>query len=176
MGRAKDRTGIRYGRLTAVQQEGIHKRSGNAQWLCECDCGGTKIVRSSSLQSGNTRSCGCLGDETRSVNGKDRTLHGYSKTADGRPSIEYIAWSSAKYRCHCPTNPKFEQYGGRGITMCDEWRNDFQAFYDHIGPKPSPELSLDRIDNDGNYEPGNVRWATASEQRYNQRSKSTRAA
>lgn len=82
---------------------------------------------------------------------------------------EYQAWHNAKNRTTNPNVPVWPNYGGRGITMCDEWLNSFEAFFEHIGPKPGPGYSLDRIDNDGNYEPGNVRWATRTDQNRNQR-------
>ncbi len=87
-----------------------------------------------------------------------------------RPNrAEYSAWSMAKQRCGNPRHPRFADWGGRGIRVCDEWLHDFPAFLAHIGPRPGPEFSLDRIDNDGDYEPGNVRWATRVEQRRNRR-------
>lgn len=82
---------------------------------------------------------------------------------------EYLAWREMKVRCYRETNVQFEDYGGRGISVCREWRDSFLAFFNHIGPRPSHGHSLDRIDNDGNYEPGNVRWATKVEQRANRR-------
>jgi hypothetical protein len=82
---------------------------------------------------------------------------------------EFVAWCAAKERCFNPNAEKYADYGGRGITMAVEWIDNFAAFLAHIGPKPDPDMSLDRIDVDGSYEPGNVRWATASEQRLNQR-------
>lgn len=82
---------------------------------------------------------------------------------------EYRAWADAKYRCFNPNAADYYKYGGRGITMCDEWRNDFDAFLEHIGPRPSAKHSLDRVDNERGYEPGNVRWATKSQQNINRR-------
>lgn len=86
-----------------------------------------------------------------------------------RDTPEYKAWSEAKQRCHNPNNDKYEWYGARGISVCDEWRDDFMAFYNHIGPKPSGRHQIDRIDNDKNYEPGNVRWATGKSNMMNRR-------
>ncbi len=82
-------------------------------------------------------------------------------------SPEYLAWKGMKKRCFNPKQPKYPRYGGRGITVCQEWLHNFKAFLSHIGPRPGPEYSLDRIKNDGNYEPGNVRWATAKQQQAN---------
>lgn len=87
----------------------------------------------------------------------------------GQNTMEFRAWCAAKARCYNSKVDRYPIYGGRGIRMADEWRDDFAAFFAHIGPKPSPKMTLDRIDVDGNYEPGNVRWATAREQRLNQR-------
>ncbi len=83
--------------------------------------------------------------------------------------VEYRAWYQMIYRCTNPKFPQWKDYGGRGISVCAEWRNSFTAFFEHVGPRPSPQHSFDRIDNDGNYEPGNVRWATRSQQNSNQR-------
>jgi len=93
--------------------------------------------------------------------------HGHS--VGHKTTAEFRAWCSMKSRCYVETNEKYPIYGGRGITVHDAWLTDFQAFYDHVGPKPEPRYSLDRIDVNGNYEPGNVRWATPSQQRLNQR-------
>lgn len=90
-------------------------------------------------------------------------------------SPEYRAWRHANQRCHYARHPQFASYGGRGIRMCDEWRKDFTAFLRHVGPRPSKDHSLDRIDNDKGYEPGNVRWATRSEQARNRRKRETAA-
>lgn len=148
-----DLTGQRFGRLVVL---GFHEKSAKAHdtlWLvqCECDRGVQKIVARSKLLSGHTKSCGCL-----------RKPHGMFGTP------EYKSWVSMIQRC---TNPKargYARYGGRGISVCLDWAESFQPFFQYVGLRPSPHHSLDRFPNpDGNYEPGNVRWATAKEQARN---------
>jgi hypothetical protein len=109
-----------------------------------------------------------LRDELTAERSRERTgprTHGMTE------SPEYLAWDNMRARCTRPSYIGWENYGGRGITVCGEWLDSFEAFYDHIGPRPGPGYSVDRIDNDGNYEPGNVRWATHSQQRINSRRK-----
>ena len=155
---AQDKTGDRFQRLTVLSQA-ESKRQPNGRlriyWNCACDCGSKSVVRDDSL--GKVVSCGCYVKESR------HTVH----AATGSP--EYVAWTSMKRRCMDPNATGFKNYGGRGIKVCDEWLNDFTAFYDHVGPRPTSKHSLDRIDNDGDYEPGNVRWATSQAQAKNRR-------
>lgn len=131
---------------------------GHRLWLCRCSCGNTFTASSYRIRTGRTRSCGCLNVALS----KERIKHGM------RNSREYSSWVAAIQRCHSKTNKDYARWGGRGITVCDEWRSSFEAFYKHIGPRPDG-TSLDRIDNSKGYEPGNVRWATHSQQQRNRR-------
>lgn len=160
MGKVKDLTGQVYGRLTVTEFAGIKNRK--AQWLCECECGKKVVVCSVDLRSGNTKSCGCL----RKENFNNRT-HGLSDEPI------YNIWRNIKARCFNPSCNAYKHYGGRGITMFPAWIHDFKAFYDYVSKLEhfgEEGYTLDREDNDGNYEPGNVRWATEDEQHRNQRS------
>lgn len=159
MGKMIDLTGQRFGSLTVVRFS--HKNSfQQAVWLCECDCGKETSVHSNNLRRGYTRSCGCVRNSKTSERAKKHGMHG---------SNLYERWKSMKERCEDLNNPN---YGGKGIKVCDEWKDDFQAFHDYVSQLPhfgEEGYSIDRIDNDGNYEHGNVRWATRLEQRHNQR-------
>ncbi len=164
MGSWEDLAGRRFGGLVAVRYVRCAWRSPNGRaypkWECQCDCGRAAMVAAPKLKNGNTASCGCLQSEARATN---HLIHGMSGTP------EMWSWQHMIRRCGDPDGPEWKNYGGRGIVVCDEWRISFQAFISHIGQKPSPKHSIERIENDGNYEPGNVRWATPAEQRANQR-------
>lgn len=164
MGKLIDLTGRVFGRLTVTAMLPKRSNHGQVKWAVTCSCGEIRQVCGRDLRSGHTKSCGCYGLETRT---KALTKHGWATAANRRP--EYRSWKHAKERCHNPRTKAWARYGGRGIAMCEEWRNSFEAFIAHVGPKPSPKHSIDRINNDGNYEPGNVRWATPKEQVANQR-------
>lgn len=157
-----NRTGQVFGRLTVIEQAG-HDVHDCIVWTCLCECGNEVIVRGDSLKSGRTRSCGCLNSDAHRISGR---RHGAA--GRGNRTSEYNIWISMKQRCINPRSQAWEYYGGRGISVCDRWMNSFMDFYYDMGPKPEG-LSLDRVDNDGNYEPGNCRWATKSEQTANRR-------
>ena len=158
-----NRVGQVYGRLTVVRRAGSDKNK-KALWLCQCECGSSVVAIGQSLQTGNTQSCGCYRREHAGKVGEART-HGLTHTP------EYYAWKAARQRTTNPNDKDWGNYGGRGIAMCDSWRRSggFEKFFAHIGPKPGPSYSLDRVDNDGHYEPGNVRWADKATQSRNQR-------
>lgn len=151
----KDVTGTKYGRLTVIGFAGRSDRK--SSWYCECECGNIKVVVASYLQSGHTTSCGCRQIEHWTT---DKITHGMKHTP------EYNVYNHAKDRCRNPNDKRWADYGGRGI----EFRfNSFEEFFAEVGKRPGTKYHLDRIDNDGHYEVGNVRWCTHQESARNKR-------
>ena len=152
----KDLTGQTFGRLTVLERA-ENTKSGSARWFCRCSCDKEKIVAGSHLMSGKTTSCGCY-------NAEKITVHGL------RHSRTYNTWRKIKARCYNPNDKHYDRYGGRGISVYPVWIHNFQAFYDYVSKLEhfgEECYSLDRINNDGNYEPDNLRWATAKTQARN---------
>jgi hypothetical protein len=146
-----------FSRLRVVE---IVSTGRKAKWLCICACGTERTIRRDALIQGTTKSCGCLVRE-HLKRGQERTTHGDCRQ---RPTPEYRAWRGMKTRCMNPKKQHYERYGGRGITVCERWISNYEFFLADMGRKPSPKHSLDRINNNGNYEPSNCRWATKKEQ------------
>ena len=156
----KDLTGQKFGKLTALEPDGYARTS--IRWKCQCECGNFTSVGSSKLTSGHTRSCGCLVSEKRAKMNKERATHNATN------SRLYRIYYSMRTRCYNPNKKEYSRYGGRGIQVCEEWLNDFTAFQSWaLENGYSDSLSIDRINNDGHYEPSNCRWATAKMQANN---------
>lgn len=151
-----------FSRLTALGPTYSSPR-GVVFWFCQCECGNTAVVRAWQLRSGKTKSCGCFNRDTKIAR---LTKHGMSKTRI------HSTWQNMVSRCHVPANKSYPYYGARGIFVCDEWRHDFLAYHDHVSQLPNygeKGYTLDRIDNSLGYSPGNVRYATRTEQMRNTR-------
>lgn len=151
-------------RLRLLDGDVGKNRHGQTMASFECVCGKQVTARRSAVLNGYTRSCGCLKSESTI---RRNMRHGMKTRAAAAP--EYAVWSMARKRCRLPSDRAFHRYGGRGIRMCDRWADSFADFIADMGQRPSPKHSLDRIDNDGNYEPGNCRWVTRTVQARNTR-------
>lgn len=157
MGNVINLQGKRFGKLLVLS---LNRVDGNAHWDCLCDCGNKTVVRGNLLNYGSIISCGCAQKEkAREI----RKTHGMSRTKI------YKAWFAMKDRCYNKSHSSYKNYGGRGILVCDKWRVSFENFISDMGERPSPKHSIDRIDNNGNYEPSNCRWATKKQQCANKR-------
>lgn len=171
MKRANDLTGQRFGRWTVIKYHGKDIR-GRTTWACICDCGEHSVVRRDLLTRGLSKSCGCL---SRELKAKRLLKHGYcvNKQNNGNPT--YVSWKSMKQRCYNTNADQYPDYGGRGIRVCDRWRYSFENFLADMGERPLG-TTIDRINNNGDYEPGNCRWVNLSIQNKNKRKDNTRRA
>ena len=156
-----DLAGKTFGRLSVIERVYVPKAH-NVMWRCKCECGNETIAAAANIGK-TTFSCGCLAREAaRNL----LTGNTYQRTHNSSQTTEYRIWSKMRDRCLNPNNPKYHRYGGRGITICKRWLDDFESFRSDMGMRP-PGLSVDRIDNDGNYEPSNCHWGTSGEQSRN---------
>lgn len=159
--RFKDLTGKKFGRWTAISP--IKNKYGRFSWKCICDCGEVRTIGGTELSQGNSTSCGCLRKERFT---KFATKHGYA--VPGSVSKEYRVWCSMKRRCYSKKDKSYPRYGGRGITVCDRWKDSFQNFIDDMGDCP-PKMSIERKNNSQGYSPKNCEWADAVAQANNKR-------
>ena len=165
MAKFKDLTGLKFGRLTVIKldhkKQRNDKRGTRCYWLCECDCGNITTVLTEALKSGHTKSCGCLGKEKRLEANKTHNLTN---------NRIYSIWHGIKARCFNNNEKAYKNYGERGITLCEEWKNNFMTFYNwSINNGYQDNLTIDRINVNGNYEPNNCRWVNQKQQSRNMR-------
>lgn len=163
-------TGQRFGRWTVVARASKGRKP---RWLCICECGTERDVLGDNLRNGQSISCGCFSREVARENcrriGKLGVKHGYARHGMGVGNNVYRVYAGMIQRCHNPKTPAYKNYGARGVQVAEPWRKSFEAFLADVGERPSRAHSLDRVNPFGNYEPGNVRWATNKEQMNNRR-------
>jgi len=166
----KDITNIKFHRLIVIKYS--HTKNNQAYWLCRCDCGKEKIIWGNDLRQNKIKSCGCWNKEQATKRGKENKRHGMEGTKF------YRVWNGLKQRCLNKNGKDYKNYGGRGITVCSHWlkfenfRDDMlESYKKHVAEFGEKQTSIDRMNNNGNYEPNNCRWATVKEQRNNQRKK-----
>ena len=158
--------GATFGRWVLVSLVSHDKENHRYYWMCRCICGTTRVVVHNSLINGRSASCGCKTTEELRAHPHHKT-HGDSKRY---PHVkEYRVWCHMKERCYNPKAVNYENYGGRGIHVCNRWLHSYENFLIDVGRAPSPKYTIDRIDSDGNYAPGNIRWATTLQQHHNRR-------
>lgn len=158
-----DLTGAVYGRLTVIAHV-----PPKYQWRCKCECGKEVIVSSNAMRTGKTKSCGCLQQQRAGEANTARAKHGHTRHKKSEPvktTPTYRTWKCMLDRCRCAKMPNYHLYGGRGITVCEQWqgKGGFAQFLTDVGERPEGK-TIDRIDTNGNYEPGNVKWSTPKEQ------------
>jgi hypothetical protein len=167
MSKPLELSGQRFGKLTVLCRE-LNNAKGRTRWRCACDCGGEIVASGSNLQQGFTAACGCVRRTKAATNARARNFKHGAAARSGQTS-EYVSWSSMWARCTYPCVHSSELYLGRGVTVCERW-GTFETFLADMGLKPTPKHTIDRYPNSGgNYEPGNCRWATRSEQEANKR-------